>query len=107
MRPTCGKHAGQSCGAVQLHVTDRRAFLAYRTGLAVLHALRALWPRELAWREGVYEFRGDVPAIDLLTGCVDVRQRLDAGAPFDEVVAVALSGAERYARARGAALLYA
>ena len=39
-RPTFHKFAGQTCGGVQLHVTDRGAFRPVRTGLAVLAALR-------------------------------------------------------------------
>ena len=68
IEPTFHKFAGQRCGAVQLHVTDRRAFNAYRTGLAVLVAVKTLWPDAFAWRTQPYEFRADVPAIDLLTG---------------------------------------
>jgi uncharacterized protein YbbC (DUF1343 family) len=106
IQPTFHKHAGQSCGAVQVHVTDRRTFRPYRTGLAVLHALRTLWPGALAWRDTPYEFRRDVPAIDLLTGSAAVREAIDAGAPFDDLVATALAGSERFSGARPAALLY-
>jgi uncharacterized protein YbbC (DUF1343 family) len=106
MRPTFSKHAGESCAAVQLHVIDRHRFLPYRTGLALLHALKSCWPRAVRWCEAPYEFRSDVPAIDLLTGFPAVRRHLDAGAPFDEVVAAATSGLERFERARPAVLIY-
>jgi len=104
--PTFDKHAGKSCGAVQIHVTDRRAFDAYRTGLAVLVAAKKLWPREFAWRKTVYEFRDDVPAIDLLTGKPAVRAAIDAGHDLDAVAAAASGGIERYEEGRDAALLY-
>ncbi|MDE0355183.1 MAG: DUF1343 domain-containing protein, partial [Deltaproteobacteria bacterium] len=68
IEPAFHKFAGRRCGALQLHVTDRRAFTPYRTGLAVLAAARKLWPEAFAWRTDPYEFRADVPAIDLLTG---------------------------------------
>ena len=39
-QPSFSKHAGQSCGGVQLHILDRRAFDPYATGLYLLEALR-------------------------------------------------------------------
>lgn len=106
IEPTFHKFAGQRCGAVQLHVTDRRAFNAYRTGLAVLLAVKTLWPDAFAWRTEPYEFRADVPAIDLLTGKPAVREAIDAGADIETVVRLACAGTEVYDAARAAALLY-
>ncbi|MEA3291340.1 MAG: DUF1343 domain-containing protein, partial [Pseudomonadota bacterium] len=68
IEPVFHKFACQRCAALQLHVTDRLAFDAYRTGIAVLLAVKTLWPDDFAWREEAYEFRDDVPVIDLLTG---------------------------------------
>jgi uncharacterized protein YbbC (DUF1343 family) len=104
--PTFDKHAGECCGAVQLHVVDRRAFDAYRTGLAILVTVKKLWPLQLAWRRSAYEFRDDVPAIDLLTGKPAVRLAIDAGRDLDAVTQAAAGGIERYAAGRDAALLY-
>jgi uncharacterized protein YbbC (DUF1343 family) len=106
IEPTFHKHAKRSCGALQLHVTERRGFNAYRTGLAVLVAIRKLWPSEFRWRTEAYEFRNDVPAIDLLTGSVAVRTAIDDGHGLDAVVRLATTGAERYQEGREAALLY-
>ena len=106
IEPTFQKHARQRCGAIQLHVTDRKAFDSYRTGLAVLVAVRKLWPRDFAWRTEVFEFRGDVPAIDLLTGKPAVREAIDDGCSLEDVVALATGGTEGYDAGREAALLY-
>jgi uncharacterized protein YbbC (DUF1343 family) len=106
IEPAFHKHARTACGAVQLHVTDRGAFDAYRTGLAVLVAVRKLWPREFAWRTERYEFRDDVPAIDLLTGDPAVREAIDGGRDLDTVVRIAGRGAETFHSGRAAALLY-
>jgi uncharacterized protein YbbC (DUF1343 family) len=105
--PTFHKFARQRCGAVQLHVTDRQAFNAYRTGLAVLVAVKTLWPDAFAWRTQPYEFRADVPAIDLLTGKPAVREAIDRGTTVDEVRRLACTGTARYDEGRSAALLYA
>lgn len=104
--PAFHKFAGQRCGALQVHVTDRRAFEAYRTGLAVLAAVQRLWPEHFEWRTEPYEFRGDVPAIDLLTGHPGVRHAIDAGEELDRVIAVACAGTEAYDAGRDMALLY-
>jgi uncharacterized protein YbbC (DUF1343 family) len=106
IEPTFHKHAKQPCGAIQIHVTDRTRFDAYRTGLAVLTACRRLWPEDFAWRTEIYEFRDDVPAIDLLTGHPSVREAIDAGRGFDEIVRLAGEGAEVYDAGRSSALLY-
>jgi uncharacterized protein YbbC (DUF1343 family) len=106
IEPTFHKFAGRRCGALQVHVTDRQAFHAYRTGLAVLVAVKALWPEAFAWRTQPYEFRADVPAIDLLTGMAAVREAIDRGAGIDTVMQLACAGTERYAAGRSAALLY-
>ena len=106
IEPTFHKFARQRCGALQLHVTDRRAFQAYRTGIAVLVAVRSLWPDAFAWRTEPYEFRGDVPAIDLLTGTANVRKAIDNGEDLDSVMRVACTGTEAYDGGRSSALLY-
>lgn len=104
--PTFDKFRGQICNGLQIHVTDRQRFLPYRTGLAIVACVRRLWPKDFAWRADTYEFRDDVPAIDLLTGVPGVRLAIDAGKPFDDILQLALAGTEAYAAGRAAALLY-
>jgi uncharacterized protein YbbC (DUF1343 family) len=106
IEPTFEKHAGRRCGAVQIHVRERRIFNSYRTGLAVLVAAKKLHPREFAWRTEMYEYRDDVPAIDLLTGSPDVRRAIDDGADVDAVSAIAARGTEQFTAAAPAARIY-
>lgn len=106
IEPTFNKFSGQRCGALQLHVTDRLAFDAYRTGIAVVLAVRTLWPDDFAWRTETYEFRDDVPAIDLLTGTARVREAIDGGQSLNSVMQIACTGAETYDAGRDRALLY-
>jgi uncharacterized protein YbbC (DUF1343 family) len=64
---------------VQVHVTDERAFRPVLTGVAILAAVRALWPEEFQWRESGGRF-----AVDRLAGTDRVRRAIDAGeAPVD------------------------
>src|SRR5580765_3891418 len=44
-RPTFQKWAGQVCGGVHLHVTDRHRFKPFLTGLAIVAVARRLAPR--------------------------------------------------------------
>jgi uncharacterized protein YbbC (DUF1343 family) len=105
-RPTFQKWAGRDCGGVQLHVTDRKAFLPVRTGLAVLAALRALAGERFAWRTEEYEFVRDKPAIDLLFGSPRERAALDAGVPWREIGAAWEAGEVAFAERRAEWLLY-
>lgn len=105
-QPTFDKFAGQRCGATQIHVVDRLVFEPYRTGLAVLVAVKKLWPSEFKWRMEPYEFRDDVLAIDLLTGKPEVREAIDRGEDLDTVARLACGGTDAYDAGRPKALLY-
>ncbi len=106
IEPTFHKFTGRRCGALQLHVIDRLAFNSFRTGLAVLVAVRKLWPDSLAWRTDTYEFRSDVPAIDLLTGNAAVRRAIDQGKDLETVTEITGAGTEACDAGRARALLY-
>ncbi|HEY3359209.1 MAG TPA: DUF1343 domain-containing protein [Polyangia bacterium] len=105
-RPSFHKFAGRPCGGVQLHVTDRRTFRPLRTGVAVLRAIRALWPGELRWRHAPYEFVTDRPAIDLLCGGPTVREMIDAGEPVAAIMATLRADEAQFRAAREPYLLY-
>jgi len=87
LRPTFHKFAGQPCGGVQFHVTDRGAFRPLRTGIAFLTAARRQAPDAFAWRSEAYEFVASTPAIDLLAGTDELRRGVEAGASLDELTA--------------------
>jgi uncharacterized protein YbbC (DUF1343 family) len=78
-QPTFHKHARTPCGGVQIHPTDARLFRPYATYLAAIALARAQAPDRFAFRTERYEFRDDVPAYDLLTGCAEARTRTLAG----------------------------
>ncbi len=82
-RPTFQKHAGKTCGGVQAHVTDRSAFRPFEAYLRLLKALYDLDPDRFRWRTETYEYRDDVPAIDLLTGTATFRRLVSEGASLD------------------------
>ncbi len=77
--PTFHKHAGEACGGVQVHVTDRRTFdpvLAYSAAIA---AIRELWPGRFAWKQPPYEYERTKLPIDILAGGTVWREMVEAG----------------------------
>lgn len=104
--PTFQKHAGHPCGGVQLHVTDARAFLPYRTGVAALWAIHKHFSDHFAWRQRAYEFVADRPAIDLLCGSPAIREGIDGGADLGDLAATWRDGEAEFLASRQRYLLY-
>ena len=105
-RPSFHKFAGQVCGGIQVHVTDRACFEPYRSGLAILRELYALCGDGFRWRSEPYEFVSDRPAIDLLTGSDAIRTGIQRGFTLDELEATWLPAQRRFAERRQPYLLY-
>jgi uncharacterized protein YbbC (DUF1343 family) len=84
-KPGFHKFSGQGCGGAQLHVTRRRAFKPVLTGVAVLKAVKDLYPDRFQYRTKAYEFVKDIPAIDLLAGNDRLRAQLESGASLKEI----------------------
>jgi uncharacterized protein YbbC (DUF1343 family) len=104
-RPQFQKQAKQTCGGVQIHVTDRRSYDSYLTGIAFLKSARAL-AKDFAWREKPYEFVEEIPAIDLLAGDDKLRRQLEAGASLAEISAGWAEERAAFEALRQPALLY-
>ncbi|HEY3803271.1 MAG TPA: DUF1343 domain-containing protein [Kofleriaceae bacterium] len=85
--PQFQKHAKAACGGVQLHITNPRAFRAYRTGVAAIKAAHDQDPEQFRWRVRAYEFVDKIPAVDLLAGTAKLREGIEAGASLDELTA--------------------
>jgi uncharacterized protein YbbC (DUF1343 family) len=80
--PTFHKWAGQTCGGVQIHVTDEAAFRPFITGLALIALARRQAPRRFAWRRPPYEFERRRLPIDILLGTDTIRRALERGQPL-------------------------
>lgn len=105
-KPTFQKHAGKTCGGVQVHVTDAAAFRPYETYLRLLKALFDMDPDRFRWRTEKYEYRDDVPAIDLLTGTATYRRLVSEGASLDPWIATFRNDEALFAEQRRPHLLY-
>src|SRR5262249_44342763 len=82
------------------------AFRPFETGLRLVKALRDLDPASFRWRTERYEYREDVPAIDLLAGTGEYRRLVDAGEALDEWIGSVENDLPRFPPVRERALLY-
>jgi len=81
-RPTFQKHAGVSCGGVQIHVTDRDLFEPVVTGLHMVEVAYQLYPDEFRWKEPPYEYVYDRNPFDVIAGTSSIRQAIEDGSPI-------------------------
>jgi uncharacterized protein YbbC (DUF1343 family) len=105
-RPMFGKHAGRTCGGVQVHITDRDRAKPFAVYLVLLREARRLAPDLFDWRRETYEFVSDRLAIDLLLGRADTRGMIEAGATVAAMEASWSDGLARFARDRERFLRY-
>jgi uncharacterized protein YbbC (DUF1343 family) len=104
--PTFQKHARQTCGGCQLHVTDRRAFEPVRTAVELIAEFRRQDPTRFAWREPPYEYEHDKQPIDILYGSDRLRATIDSGLDLTPLFAVWESDEEAFRARRREYLLY-
>lgn len=81
--PTFQKHRGVLCGGAQIHVTDRRVFKPWKTGVAILKVVRELYPKEFAWNSPPYEYEYEKMPIDILAGTDRLRRDIESGVPLE------------------------
>jgi uncharacterized protein YbbC (DUF1343 family) len=104
--PTSGKWMGQVCNGFQLHVTDAEAFRPYRTSLALLQAVRSLYPEQFAYKQPPYEYEFERLPMDLIIGDRAIREALENGVPIMELERGWQAELDQYRERRRAVLLY-
>jgi uncharacterized protein YbbC (DUF1343 family) len=72
--PSADRYAGQECGGVQVHITDRAALRPVMLGLHLVAAIRSLHPREFAWAAAHF---------DRLLGGARTREAIETDAPVE------------------------
>lgn len=77
--PTFQKYARRVCGGVQIHITDRRRFKPFRTGVAILKSVYELYPTRFRWRKPPYEYETERLPIDILAGTDRLRKDIEKG----------------------------
>ncbi len=104
--PTFQKHAGEACGGVQVHVTNRGTFPAFLTYLLLLHHARRQNEARFAWRRPPYEYELVKLPFDILCGTDTVRRAMEAGRSPRALEAGWREELSRFRRQRSRFLLY-
>jgi uncharacterized protein YbbC (DUF1343 family) len=104
--PQFQKHAGQLCGGVEIHLTNRHALHALLLGWVIIEAARRCDPKNFAWRTETYEFIDNPIAIDLLCGSAEGRLAIEAGLPPGDWVRAWDTQRSDWDEARERCLLY-
>ncbi len=98
--PTFQKWHGVACGGLYLHVTDPATFRPYRTTLALLRAVRELWPQQFAWNPPPYEYETVKLPIDILAGQSELRNFVDGERPWRDLEPLTAAPSDWWQRVR-------
>jgi uncharacterized protein YbbC (DUF1343 family) len=84
-QPTFQKHAGVSCGGVQIHVTDRDVFEPWLAGIAMAKFAHDMYRDEFRWKEPPYEYVYDKNPFDVISGTANIRVAFEKGTELDVI----------------------
>jgi len=84
-RPTFCEFAGETCGGVQIHITDREAFTPVIVGIAMVKTAYEMYPDKFQWRQSAYEYVFDKNPFDVICGTDKVRKQIEHGASVKEI----------------------
>jgi len=104
--PTFQKHAKQTCGGCQIHVTDRQLFQPVLVGVALIAMFHQVDPARFAWRQPPYEYEHDKMPIDILAGSDTLRGQIESGTSARDIAASWKKDEEAFRKLRAPFLLY-
>ena len=105
-QPTFHKFAGELCGGLQTHVTDRRAFKPVLTAIAILQAINRLYPTQFGWKEPPYEYVFNKLPFDVINGSAKVCEQIVSGTDIAEIEAGWLDSLEAFRKTSRTYQLY-
>jgi len=86
-QPTFQKWARQTCGGVQLHITDRNAFTPVIVGMAMVKTGHDLYPDQFQWKQDDYEYEFGKNPFDVVSGTNKIRKAIESGKHLSEIEA--------------------
>jgi uncharacterized protein YbbC (DUF1343 family) len=104
--PTFQKHAGKSCGGVQIHVLDREIFKPVLSGIAIVKACFDLYGEQFRWKEPPYEYVFDKNPFDVIAGSGVLREAIESGESLESIDASWREGVELFEKLRSGFLIY-
>ena len=84
-QPTFQKHAGRTCGGVQIHVTDRQTFEPVIVGVAAVKAAFDMYTENFRWKEPPYEYVYDKNPFDVISGTDKLRKLIESNASVEAI----------------------
>jgi uncharacterized protein YbbC (DUF1343 family) len=105
-QPTFQKHAGETCGGVQIHVTNRVEFEPFVVGVATVKVAYDLYAEHFRWKEPPYEYVYDKNPFDVIAGTARLRQAIERGDSLGTIAAEWKAGLEEFKSVRQRYLLY-
>jgi len=105
-QPTFQKHAGVSCGGVQIHVKDRKAFEPVITGVAMVKLAYDMYPDQFRWKDPPYEYVYDQNPFDVISGTNKIREAIEQGSQLREIEASWEVGLAEFRTLREGYLMY-
>ena len=105
-QPTFQKHAGVTCGGVQIHVTNRREFEPGIAGVATVKVAYDLYTEHFRWKEPPYEYVYDKNPFDVIAGTDKLRKAIERGDSIETIAESWTEGLEKFVRDRERYLLY-
>lgn len=105
-QPTFQKHAGQTCGGVQIHVTNRNAFEPVIIGVAAVKIAYDLYTEHFRWKVPPYEYVYDKNPFDVIAGTNKLREAIELGDSIESIESSWTSDLEKFKTEREQFLLY-
>jgi uncharacterized protein YbbC (DUF1343 family) len=105
-QPTFQKHAGRTCGGVQLHVLERESFEPVIAGVAAVKVIYELYTDKFKWKEPPYEYVYDRNPFDVIAGTDKLRQSFEAGESLESIRSSWQKPLDEFKAARERFLLY-
>ena len=105
-QPTFQKHAGVSCGGVQIHVLDRDVFEPWLAGIALAKFAHDMYPNEFRWKVPPYEYVFDKNPFDVISGTAKIREAFEKGTALDVIEEETKAPLEEFKKSREPYLLY-
>lgn len=105
-QPGFNKWKDELCKGVQIHITDKRLFKPYLTGVAIIKAIAELCGKKFRWKKPPYEYEYKKFPIDIISGSEKLRKNIENGRKIDDMEEEWLESAEKYRRLKKETSLY-
>lgn len=105
-QPTFQKWSRETCGGVQLHVTDRETFTPVVVGIAMVKTAYDLYTDQFEWKRDAYEYEFGKNPFDVVSGTDTIRKQIEAGSSLKAITDSWEPRASEFAEVRKEFLLY-